>query len=610
MRIAVLVKQVPAIDELRLGPDGRLERTDVTQEMNPYCRRALAGGIALARDSGGRCVVYTLGPPAAAEVLREAIACGADDAVLVTGAAFAGSDTLATARALAAAIRRDGAFDLVLTGKSSVDSDTGQVGPELAELLDLPFLPAARQMELDGDALVVTAERDDGLAVVRLRLPALVSAAERLCAPAKADASARLTVAPGRIRQLGSAALGAGPWGQAGSPTRVIGVQELRAARALRLLRGDRAGVSAAVRTLRRLGALDPGARQGEGSPGSPAARQPSGPVVAVLVEPGRPRLARELLGSGSALGAQLGGHCVALVPSRSASHEGELTMVQMGRWGADAVVAVAGSVVPEELIEAIGDWTARVGPWALLAPSTPWGREMAGRLAARLGYGLTGDAIELAVDGRRLVAWKPAAAGQLVAAITTDSPVQLVTVRPGTLPLPAERPATVAPPTTTLTACVRRRVLMCELHPQDDPDTLTGAAVVIGVGMGVPPDAYAGLAPLQRALGDAPLAATRKVTDRGWLPRSRQIGVTGRHIAPRLYVAIGLSGKLNHMIGVRSANTILAINSAAGAPVFAAADVGIVGDWRVVVPALVSALSTEHTGVKRGARPRAVAGG
>jgi electron transfer flavoprotein alpha subunit len=105
-----------------------------------------------------------------------------------------------------------------------------------------------------------------------------------------------------------------------------------------------------------------------------------------------------------------------------------------------------------------------------------------------------------------------------------------------------------------------------------------------------VTPDEYSDLSPLAALLG-AELAATRKATDKGWAPRSRQVGITGRSIAPRLYVAIGLSGKFNHMVGVRAAGTVLAINPDRDAPVFGFADVGIVGDWHEVVPALEAAL-------------------
>src|SRR5436190_12522145 len=145
VRIAVLVKQVPKFEEMELGPDGRLRRDGIGLEMNPYCRRAVSKAVELAAARDGSHVsVFTLGPPAAEDALREAIAWGLArgvdiEGVLITDTAFAGSDSLITASALACALAHEGAFDLVLAGRNSVDADTGQVGPELAELLDLPF---------------------------------------------------------------------------------------------------------------------------------------------------------------------------------------------------------------------------------------------------------------------------------------------------------------------------------------------------------------------------------------------------------------------------------------------------------------------------------------
>src|SRR4051794_24831763 len=103
LRIAALVKQIPMFEEMRLGPDGRLQRAGLPLEMSAYDRRAVAQGVLLAKDSGGSCTIFTLGPLSAEDCLREAIAYGADDGVLITDPAFAGSDTLATARALASA---------------------------------------------------------------------------------------------------------------------------------------------------------------------------------------------------------------------------------------------------------------------------------------------------------------------------------------------------------------------------------------------------------------------------------------------------------------------------------------------------------------------------
>jgi electron transfer flavoprotein alpha subunit len=216
-------------------------------------------------------------------------------------------------------------------------------------------------------------------------------------------------------------------------------------------------------------------------------------------------------------------------------------------------------------------------------------------RVAARLGAGLTGDAVEVDTIAGKLVAWKPAFGGQLVAAIESSSPVQMVTVRPGMLTAPPLRAVTDSPIVERIEMPARGRVRVLARTRDDDLDTLADAAAVIGVGRGVPPGEYDALEPLRTLLG-AELGATRKVTDEGWLPRARQIGITGRSIAPRLFVSIGASGKFNHTVGLRAAGTVLAINPDASAPIFHAADIGIVGDWRAVLPLLVSELSARTT--------------
>jgi electron transfer flavoprotein alpha subunit len=590
VRIAVLVKQVPRFESMALGADGRLVREGLDLELNPYCRRAVSKGVALAQETGGTCTVLTLGPPAAEDALREAVAWGADEGVLVTDRAFAGSDTLATARALAAALELEGPWDLILAGRNSVDADTGQVGPEVAELLGLPFLAGARNFELDGSTVRAHLEHDDGWADAEVVLPALLSCAERLCVPAKVDPERRAEVPAERIRRITAGQLGPGPWGQEGSPTWVGEVRLLDVDRDNIVLSGPVENqVAAAVAFLGDAGALGH-------SPGAPAhghrdevvadgwtRGDGGGRSVVVLVEPDRRRVTRELLGGAARLSSEIGGTVVALAPA------GALEVDLAGGWGADEVVVVTGADVEEDLARAAGDWCEQRRPWGVLAPGTMWGREVASRLAARLGAGLTGDAVDVAVDGGRMVGWKPAFGGRLVAAITATSPVQLATVRPGMLALPRARAARGVP-VVDLAAGQAGRVRLLAAGRDDDLDRLASAEVVVGVGIGVGRDEYQALAPLLAALG-AELAATRKVTDRGWQPRSRQVGITGRSISPRLYVAVGLSGKFNHMVGVRGAGKILAINEQPDALVFDSADIGVVADWHQAVPLLVAAL-------------------
>ena len=180
LRIAVLVKQIPAVEEMQLGQDGRLIRNGTDLEMSAFCRRAVSKAIELAASTRGSSVtVMTLGPASAEDTLREAIAWGLDRdvdvrGILLTDSEFAGSDTIATALALAGALRREGPFDLVLAGKNSLDADTGQVPPQLAQLLDLPFATGVKQLELEGDLLRLGCEHDDSWVELDVRLPALL----------------------------------------------------------------------------------------------------------------------------------------------------------------------------------------------------------------------------------------------------------------------------------------------------------------------------------------------------------------------------------------------------------------------------------------------------
>jgi electron transfer flavoprotein alpha subunit len=586
MRIAVLVKQVPKFEEMELGADGRLVRDGIELEMNPYCRRAVAQAVALAEQHDGtRVTVFTLGPPPAEDTLREAIAWGLDrnvdiDGVLVTDRAFAGSDTLATAKAVAAALTREGPFDLVLTGRNSVDADTGQVPAEAAELLELPFLTGVRHLALEDHTAHARCEHDDGWVQADVELPAMISCAERLIDPAKVDPPGRAAVPAERIRTLTATDLGAGPWGDDASPTWVGPVKVMEVVRACSFRFDDDtdAQVAHALAVLDERGAL----RAETTAPVAPVAEsQFRTSCVVVVCEPDRAHTTRELLGEAARLTGNV--TAVTLEPPDAK------TLVA---WGANEIVHLDGENVEEDVAAAL---VALIEddqmPSIVLAGSTAWGREVASRIAARIDAGLVGDAMELDIDGDQLTAWKPAFGGQLVAAVGFRWGRQLVTVRPGVLPVRTPRPSFEGEFLYETRPIERRsRVNILARTREDDLDILADAHTVIGVGQGVGPDEYAQLDPLKNVL-HAELGATRKVTDKGWLPRSRQIGITGRAIAPRLFVSIGASGKFNHTVGVRAAQTVLAINPDRDAPIWQHADTGICGDWHEIVPRLVAQL-------------------
>lgn len=593
--IGVLVKQIPAVSEMRLGSDGRLQRVGLDTEMNAYCRRAVAKAVEVAVEHGGRCTVMTLGPEPAEDVLREALAWG--DARGVTMAAvhacdplFAGSDTLATAQTLAALVRKTGPFDLILVGRCSLDADTGQVGPQLAQLLDVPFATAVRELtvQLDLRSVTVRCEHDDGWLTANVALPAVLSTAERLTDPCKMAPPARAEIAADRIRRISAAELGTGPWGDTASPTKVGDTRLHEAVRDRNVLTGPvEDQVAELVSLLADRGVLD--AYPADHSAIRVPDRRPSatGPVVAALIEPDRERLSRELLTAAAQLAEGLDGQVVAIGPHL-------VNVGGLGSWGADHAISLAGSDVEDDIAEGVSRWAEEIQPSVVLAPSTAWGREVASRVAAARGAGLVGDAVAVELVDGRLIAWKPAFGGQLVAAISSTGPTQMATVRAGALPIGTPRSATALLQKRTLRT--RGRVQLLSRTRDDDLDALAEARAVVGIGSAITRDDHELLAPLLTML-DAELAATRKVTDRGQLPRARQIGITGRSIAPRLYLALATSGKFNHTVGFHRAHTVVAVNNDAAALIFDSADIGLVADWRDVVTALPGAVEA-HDGL------------
>ena len=239
-----------------------------------------------------------------------------------------------------------------------------------------------------------------------------------------------------------------------------------------------------------------------------------------------------------------------------------------------------------------------------MIFEGTVWGREVAARIAARLGWGLVGDAVDLTVADGQLVAWKAALSGQAMVQITSASPALLVTVRPGVLAGPeliagaaTSRASVQALGTESVSRVIYSTGSGVDLAGRE----LARAMRLIVVGAGVDPGEYPAIAELGALIGAGPLGATRKVTDQGWLPRSRQIGITGRSVAPELVVSIGANGGFNHAVGFVRATRVLAINADPDAAVFDQADVGIVGEWREIVSQLCEALRARPLPGERG---------
>ncbi len=185
MRIIVCVKQVPDTTEIRINPEtGTLIRDGVPSILNPDDANALEQALRI-KDArpDTEVVVITMGPPQAKEMLQECLAMGADDAILLSDRALGGSDTWATSNAIAAGIKKIGAYDLIFAGRQAIDGDTAQVGPQIAEKLGLPQVTYVKNFELTDENAVVERALEDGYEKLRVKLPCVLTAIKELNTP-------------------------------------------------------------------------------------------------------------------------------------------------------------------------------------------------------------------------------------------------------------------------------------------------------------------------------------------------------------------------------------------------------------------------------------------
>ncbi|HEY9158104.1 FAD-binding protein [Candidatus Binatus sp.] len=600
LKIAVCIKQIPLVEEANFDTATRTIKRDGPNVISAFDLRAISLAVELKNLHGADTTVVTMGPPQARDVLQDALAMGMDRAVHLEDRAFAGADTLATARALAIWLAR-GNFDLILLGKYSLDAETGQVGPEIAELIGAAQITGARKLEIDGRRLRAERESDEGFEEIEAAMPAVITCAERLAQPVKLKPGASEEAKARPIQSVRAAELGGDPkeFGLAGSPT---WVQEVRAVvtpktecKFIDSTDAERAAAEV-MSALETIGALNPRAHNRRSIAAVRRAGNRSHDLWIACETDLEGRVTRgtlELLSRGDELASRLGGALVAVgFGGAIARHAGLLAS-----FGADQVLIVEHPALvpytPEAAAEAVAKLVLTHAPWGILIGATERGRDWGPRLAARLSLGLTGDAIAIELDSEhRMVALKPAFGGNIVAPIYSKTFPQMATVRPGVLELAAPsqdkqaeiriaRPE-LSPPKSRLIRA--HSILDATIAP------LEGTEVVVGIGMGIGgPDGVARAAAFARVLGAA-ICATRRVTDNGWVPRNLQVGLTGKSIDPRLYIALGVRGAPNHTCGLKRADTVVAINNDADALIFERANIGLVADWDSVLPALQDA--------------------
>ncbi len=242
MRIIVCIKQVPDTAEIKIDPvTNTLIREGVPSIINPYDLHAIEAGLQIKEAKGGKVTVITMGPPQAEEALREAISMGVDETYLISDKAFAGSDTWATSYILSKTINKLG-YDIVICGKQAIDGDTAQVGPEIAEFLDIPHVAYVRKIEkIDNSSIIVQRLMDDGYDVVESSIPVLLTVVKELNEPRLPSLRGKFSAKKASIPRITKDDLDVVDEniGLQGSPTKVMNIFTPQFKRERKILQGD-----------------------------------------------------------------------------------------------------------------------------------------------------------------------------------------------------------------------------------------------------------------------------------------------------------------------------------------------------------------------------------
>ena len=274
----------------------------------------------------------------------------------------------------------------------------------------------------------------------------------------------------------------------------------------------------------------------------------------------------------------------------------------RLGGFGADKVITAAnaafGRYAPEGYARVIADRAKAGGYGALVFAASATGKDLAPRVAARLGVALAADVTDVAVEGGGVVAIRPVYAGKALLKVRLSAKPAMLSLRPNVF-TPVQRPKAGAAEAVSVEApagggrVVVREIKAAEAGALD----VAEAPIVISGGRGLKePANFKVLEELAKAFGGmAAVGASRAVVDAGWRPHADQVGQTGKTVSPTLYIAVGISGAIKHLAGMRTSKVIVAINKDKDAPIFKVADYGVVGDLFEVVPKLAQEIKKLH---------------
>jgi electron transfer flavoprotein alpha subunit len=631
MNYIVLVKQVPDIKNIPSEAwdreKGTLKRGLLDNVCNELDKQALVFALAMRVKSGGKVVSLTMGPPFAEEVLRYALSIGADIGVLLTDRRLGGADTAATAYPLGQAIKRierdifnSNKHYVVVSGMQSVDGDTAQVPPQVAEELGIAHIAYATFFDfVDGDFQVKRITRQGTEVVKPLNYPTVITVT-KWTEPLNASFSRTRWACSQDIIRWSAADINADESriGISGSRTTVFRIfSPKEVSKRTCIFEQD---MKKLAKMIKETYAHKSENTQEEKAPSYrlPEGKKPSytGDIwVYAEHEAGELNPAcLELLGKAAELAKPLKEKVGAVLVGKDINGLSQYLIA----CGAEKVYIaehkLLGNFLPVPYSKILSEMVEKYKPQIMLFGATPMGRELAPRVAYRSNSGLTADCTGLdIVDFQRgqqdyvavLRQTRPALGGNIMAAIITqNSAAQMSTARPGVMrALEADKRRTgeIIEYTPSLSESdLGVEIVYAEKSELTSSIAEAGAIVCGGAGCKTKDKFEKYVIPLADSLGrflgeKSMVGASRVAVESGFIDRSHQVGQTGHTVKPRVYMAVGVSGAVQHITGMQSSDIIVAINKDPKASIFKVADFGVVANMEEVVPELIRTLNSNE---------------
>ena len=629
MTIITLIKQVPLPNEMRMGDDGLMDRTKAKSIINIDCQFGLEAGLQLKKHyPEARMIACSMGPGSFEMALKTAISMGYDETYLLSDRKLGGSDTFATGLAISTMLKHLGFTKdskepfVIFAGRQTSDGDTAHVPSQVAENLGIPQATFCESAKPDGKGNII-AKRiiEGGYQMLQLPMPCLISFTPTGIPPRKPSLIGAIKARQSQIEVFGveDINLGTEKIGLNGSPTIVAAVENIESERPPIMMcsgHNERELVDNLIENIKKgkntFLQKEKKEKQQKETPDFPVIdtrgdfRHILTWVEIVNGQVARPSL--ELFTPARHLAQQLGGDTKikTVLIGKNVSHLSKTLFEH----GADEVILVEKNELVEYLVLPFSDIIAQIikeqKPEIVLFAATTAGRELAPRVAVKTGSGVTADCTGLEIGdyiNRKektiirpiLHSRRPTYGESKLATILGFVYPQVSTARAGTFEVPQRkegRTGKVSVFEPVLPDADFAAKIIETVRGEGGLQSLFDADVIVSGGRGTTVDGLKLVKELAEALKSAGVkaewACSRAVVDEGIAEYARQIGQTGKTVRPKVYVAIGISGAIQHLAGMKEAGTVIAIDHNPKAAIFRNADFGIVGEYQDILPELI----------------------